>query len=184
MPTQIFTGKTPADGIKMYDSEAEKRPKLNLVASDDPILSKPAAPVVVDSQLLDWMADFISTYMFFQKLLGRSVVGLAAPQVGKSIRCFIAYGELYLNPIFISAFRGRDETMHEGCLSLPLTQSWPVTRPYGIIMRWEDLTGKTHEKRFNGINARVMLHEMDHLNGRLCNGNNQVELPATANGSK
>ena len=54
----------------------------------------------------------------------------------------------------------------EGCLSLP-TQFAKVHRPESIFVRYKDETGKKIEKRFFGIEATCLQHEIDHLNGKL-----------------
>lgn len=169
MKTKLHRGKNTAAGRMPLDLK-DTHPKLSLIPSSDPRLAAVSAKAIIDDAFIDFAADFISTYYYFSRVIGPNVVGLAAPQVGKNIRCFIAYGTFYINPELIHVFDGKDETCYEGCLSLGIHSYFPVSRPYGIILKYQDLTGDYHEKRFNNLNARVMLHELDHLNGILCCG--------------
>ena len=107
-------------------------------------------------------------------------VGLAAPQIGESIRLAIIripgggsrYGELetvpltvYLNPE-IEVLEPETRGFWEGCLSIPGLRGW-VERPQAVRVRWLDLEGGTHEARHDGFLATVFQHEFDHLDGRL-----------------
>jgi peptide deformylase len=96
-------------------------------------------------------------------------VGLAAPQVGESLRLCIAMidgkPEALLNPQILSKSKKilLDE---EGCLSLP--NAWmPVPRAGEIVVSYMDTKGKQHERKLSEFNARVVQHEVDHLDGVL-----------------
>lgn len=97
-------------------------------------------------------------------------VGMAAPQIGRSQRVFVALGEGFINPEILHIFRFHEQTSLEGCYSLPERHLYKVERPYGIVVKWTDIDGEQQEQRFNGEMARVIQHEMDHLEGMLCNG--------------
>nr|QMP82915.1 MAG: peptide deformylase [Caudoviricetes sp.] len=93
--------------------------------------------------------------------------GLAAPQCGFSYRVFVIGAEqeyiVAFNPKLI---KSSIETLHmeEGCLSFPfLTLS--ITRPKEITVQYQNEFGELIEREFNGITARIFLHEFDHLNG-------------------
>ena len=111
----------------------------------------------------------------FETMYKADGVGLAAPQVGKSIRLFVidadelkssfpeteGFKKAFINP---SILESSEETvsMEEGCLSLPgISES--VTRPKWVSVRYQDLDGEWHEERLEGFNARVFQHEYDHL---------------------
>jgi len=104
-------------------------------------------------------------------LLQHEGVGLAAPQVGVSIRMFIvnADGEpgrekVYINPRFIELL-GQAEA-DEGCLSLPGV-TVPVRRATEVVIRAVGLDGRQFEETAEGLLARVWQHESDHIDGRL-----------------
>lgn len=98
------------------------------------------------------------------------VLGMAAPQIGISRRVFIAQGVVYINPEI--KWESRGTTLYkEGCYSLERGKyDYAVTRSQSIVVKWFDLEGTPHEERFNGRNAQIILHEFDHLEGRLCSG--------------
>jgi peptide deformylase len=100
-------------------------------------------------------------------------IGLAAPQVGRDLRMLIAqpagaFGPkifTLVNPeiVFFSAER---DGFEEGCLSLPdITAN--VQRPVRIRVRYQDLGGDEHEIEDDGLLARIVQHEADHLEGVL-----------------
>ncbi len=100
-------------------------------------------------------------------------IGLAAPQIGKSIKLAtidLSSGEdeeeffVLINPYIIEA-EGMDE-MEEGCLSLPhITLN--IQRNSKILLRAITLEGKEFEREYEGFIARVIQHEIDHLKGKL-----------------
>jgi peptide deformylase len=98
-------------------------------------------------------------------------VGLAAPQVGKSLRFFIAMDpethELrgYINPQIVW-MSPEKKTAAEGCLSIPNAHAF-VERSLGVRLRFQDLDFAEHEEAFDGWYARIVQHEFDHLNGVL-----------------
>jgi peptide deformylase len=98
-------------------------------------------------------------------------VGLAAPQVGLSIR-FIVVRDVeqnqvraFVNPKVVNAALDT-EVRTEGCLSFP-RQYANVERRTWVTVRYFDLDFQSHKERFNGFLARVLQHEIDHLNGIL-----------------
>ena len=101
-------------------------------------------------------------------------LGIAAPQVGLNIRVFIfiqGYGTRknkvreVINPevLFVSEDKCLGE---EGCLSIP-GQFGNVYRPNETIVSFYDVDGNAHKERLEDLDARVFLHELDHLNGVL-----------------
>ncbi len=110
-------------------------------------------------------------------------VGIAAPQVGHSIRLFVidteqvdrkegmeAATDTPFKQVFINAQMldetGNPWTYEEGCLSIPDIRG-DVERPHAIRIRWQDENFQEHEGLFTGINARVIQHEYDHIEGVL-----------------
>jgi peptide deformylase len=101
-------------------------------------------------------------------------VGLAAPQVGWAARLLVLNpsgsrddpdGELVVvNPRMVKRW-GKD-VAQEGCLSFPEIFV-DVARPAGIRLAWQDQRGEAHEADFNEFPARILQHEMDHLEGVL-----------------
>ena len=139
---------------------------LKVYTYPDPILQKKAEPLAsfgpAEQKLFD---DMIET-MYVE-----DGVGLAAPQVGVSKRVLIASpaskkGEEYVivNPEIYEA-KGR-EVGREGCLSLPGIQG-EVPRATLIKMRYQDRFGKFHDVEVKNFFARIIQHEMDHLDGIL-----------------
>ena len=106
-------------------------------------------------------------------------VGLAAPQIGKSIRLFVIDASpmaeenselLNFKKVFINAKiiheEGEEWSFNEGCLSLPGIRE-DVKRPEIITVRYQNIKGELIEKRIDELLARVLQHEIDHLNGVL-----------------
>ncbi len=110
-------------------------------------------------------------------------VGLAAPQIGLSIRLFIidttkfqeeeeeeSIAEQGLKKVFINAEKieegGERWAYEEGCLSIPDIRG-DVERPAQIRLRYQDEHFVQHEEIFTGMNARVIQHEYDHIDGIL-----------------
>lgn len=96
-------------------------------------------------------------------------IGLAAPQVGvhkRLILVIIGKKEMFMvNPKILS-FSAECNTDEEGCLSVP-GKFDNVSRSTRISVKYKDLEGNEFEQEFNGLDARVVQHEVDHLNGVL-----------------
>ena len=148
--------------------------KLPIYLYGHPILREIAKPVTGDfSQLRDLVQDMTET---MDAAIG---VGLAAPQIGKSIRLFIRRdvieddeggGEMgdvkvYINPK-VEILTQKTELCDEGCLSIPKVRG-EVARPLHIRVEAHDLDGKHFAEELMGYNARCVQHENDHLNGIL-----------------
>lgn len=94
-------------------------------------------------------------------------LGIAAPQIGVNKRVFIAMGETFINPEIVWQ-SGHKVPQREGCYSLEEGKDYEVERPYGVTLVWTNELGEKKTNRFNGLKAEVILHEFDHLEGRLC----------------
>ncbi len=139
-----------------------------IVKYGDPVLDKPAAKVTqFDGELQKLLDDM------FESMYAAHGVGLAAPQIGISKRIAvidITFKEdpnaklVLINPEIIHT-EGR-HTQQEGCLSLPEFRE-NVTRPRVATVRAQDAQGNWFEKTGEELLARALLHETDHLNGKL-----------------
>ncbi len=135
-----------------------------LTGDDNPILrarAKPVERVTKDVQKL--LRDMRETMDHAKG------VGLAAPQIGVSFRICIATIDgkptPLINPKILSKSK-ESVICEEGCLSLP--ESWtPVPRAKGIAISYLDAKGKKKERQLSDFNARVVQHELDHLDGKL-----------------
>ncbi len=139
-----------------------------IVKFGDPVLEKPAAPITVFDDELHKLVDDM-----FESMYAAHGVGLAAPQIGISKRIAVidvTFKEdpeakiVLLNPEIIHT-EGRLSS-NEGCLSLPEFRE-KVTRPRRVTARAQDLQGKTIEIVGEELLARALVHETDHLNGKL-----------------
>lgn len=134
---------------------------LPLVPATDPILREPCEPFIfgagVNAQEL--VENMIETMETMKGL------GLAANQVGVPYRVFVTLGEPFccFNPRIVDTSDGF-KLLEEGCLTYPGLHV-KIKRPTAIRIRYQDYTGETHTKKFIGMTARVIQHEMDHLDG-------------------
>lgn len=94
------------------------------------------------------------------------VVGLAAPQVGKAVRAFLAFDELFINPEIIGNSPGQIE-VREGCCSLPGHSVYLTKRNNEVTLRWFTPARQLKTNHFHGSYSAVIQHEMDHLSGRV-----------------
>ena len=136
---------------------------LNIKTYPTEVLRLSCAPVErLSSRERDLLSEM---FLIMRRAQG---IGLAAPQVGVSQRLIVAdigQGPLKLaNPKIIS-IEGRD-VMEEGCLSVP-NATVKVARPYQVVVQGINEQGKVIKLKAKGLLARVLLHEIDHLNGRL-----------------
>jgi peptide deformylase len=139
-----------------------------IVKFGNPVLEKAAAPVTVfDEELRQLVKDM------FDSMYQAHGVGLAAPQIGISKRLAVvdvSFQEdpnaklVLVNPEIIHT-EGK-QTGNEGCLSIPEFRE-TVTRPKRVTVRAQDAHGKWFEHTGEELLARALLHETDHLNGRL-----------------
>ncbi len=96
-------------------------------------------------------------------------LGLAAPQVGKSLRLCLASFNGKMTPMINPEITWRSEetsVMEEGCLSLPKINV-DVTRSAEVLVRYLDENSVEQDRRLHDLDARVVQHEIDHLNGVL-----------------
>ena len=142
-------------------------PVLPIVKYGDPILRKVLDPVKNFQSISNILTDMFDT---MYELEG---IGLAANQIGLNLNLMIIDISHTDDTYPPSAFANGTildgsgkESMDEGCLSIPGIQV-NVSRSETVIFSYQDTEGNSHEGEFSGLMARVIQHEMDHLNGRL-----------------
>lgn len=100
--------------------------------------------------------------------------GLAAPQIGVMARVFVVDAwwkshtpdpRVFINPVVLN-LSDQVEAVEEQCLSIPACPM-PVSRPIRVQLHWENVDGGSVSRTFEGIEARCILHELDHLDGRM-----------------
>ena len=138
---------------------------LNVRKYGDPVLRRKAEPVTeVTTELKRIIADMVDT------MYDEVGIGLAAPQVGISKRLIVIADEegrgvqALLNPTIVD--RGGEVTGEEGCLSIPGVFA-PVTRAAWVKVEARSVDGKPLAINARGLRARVLQHEIDHLDGVL-----------------
>ena len=147
---------------------------LPIVAYGHPTLKKISEPITSDYPDLDKLiADMWET------LAHSEGVGLAAPQVNRSIRLFVVDGnpfypdypdgkdfkQAFINAELLETF-GDEVPFKEGCLSLPNIYE-EVMRPDKIRIKYLDENFQEHEEVFEGVRARIIQHEYEHLQGHV-----------------
>lgn len=147
---------------------------LPITVYGNPILRKRAQELTPEYKDLNATIENM-----FETMYKAEGVGLAAPQVNKSIRLIVIdatpfeedepdlkdFKKAFINPEIL-AFDGEEEAFNEGCLSLPGIRE-DVSRPTKIKIKYLDQDFKEHIEDWDGIKARVMQHELDHLEGKL-----------------
>ena len=155
---------------------------LPIVAYGAPVLRKVAGDINNDYPQLERFIEDMWETMYYS-----NGVGLAAPQVNKDIRVFVLDTEqifenleddekekypdepgikkVFINP-HIQELEGEEWAYNEGCLSIPKIRE-DVMRPETVVIEYLDENFQPHTDTFNGITARVIQHEYDHLEGKL-----------------
>jgi len=155
---------------------------LPIVAYGDPVLKKVGEEIEKE---YTGLAELIEN--MWETMYAASGVGLAAPQIGKSIRIFIVdaspfaddeeeepdpkakglenFKKVFINPI-IEEETGEEWAFQEGCLSIPKIRE-EVYRKEKITITYYDEHFNFHEETYDGFAARVIQHEYDHVEGVL-----------------
>lgn len=149
---------------------------LPIVGLGDPILRKEAQPITADYPGLKQLIDDM-----FETMYSADGVGLAAPQIDRSIQLVVigfrpydeatdTYGpeeerHVLINPEIIEEV-GEKKYFNEGCLSIPDIHE-DVLRPESIVLHWFDEDFNEHQEQIGGMFARVAQHEIDHLHGKV-----------------
>lgn len=167
--------------MELFRGDAEKKSILPICHYGHPVLEKVAEPIEEITPAVRLFADEMIESMY-----EHDGVGLAAPQVGESLRLITidtwhsdepppataSYGDRMLAPLMpvallnleILEFRGDEVTGEEGCLSFPKIYG-DVTRSEKVVFKAQLLDGTTVQGEADGLLARCLQHELDHLNG-------------------
>ena len=142
---------------------------MQIVHAPDIFLREPTSDVkfplsAEDQVIIDQMIDTMNK---------NKGIGLAANQVGYARRIFVMdtsndrnSPQIFINPVIEKRAKNK-VTAEEGCLSCP-NQFADVRRPEYVGLKWTCPHGKEQYKTFYHLPARVVQHEMDHLEGKLC----------------
>lgn len=135
-----------------------------VITSENPILRQKAKKVHrFDSSITRLIDDL------FETMHAAHGVGLAAPQIALSLRVFVAEYEerkiAMVNPEIIKA--EGEELGSEGCLSIPGYVGDNIRRAASVVVKGQDARGKATRVRAEGWLARILQHEIDHLDGIL-----------------
>jgi peptide deformylase len=155
---------------------------LPIVAYGHPVLRKVAADIMPGHPGLEKLLEDM-----WETMYASSGVGLAAPQVNKSIRIFVVDTmQMFANmdeeerkdypdapgvkATFINAhiaeLNGMEWSYNEGCLSIPKIRE-DILRHETVTLQYRDENFDSHIQTFTGLSARVILHEYDHIEGTL-----------------
>ena len=157
---------------------------LPIVAYGHPVLRKMAHDIQAEHPGLEKLIEDM-----WETMYASNGVGLAAPQIGKDIRLFVMDSAQIFNnmdenekqednypdapgikQVFINAHiveeLGDDWAYNEGCLSIPKIRE-DVFRAEEVTLSYLDQNFHKHTKTFNGVTGRIILHEYDHIDGKL-----------------
>ncbi len=136
---------------------------LDLHLLGSPVLRQQSAPV---AEVTDEVRRFVAD--LFETMHAAKGVGLAANQVGAATRVAVVEADdhrlVLINPRIVEA--SGKETGEEGCLSIPDLYA-DVTRPDRIVLEATDEQGQPYRVELEGLPARAVQHEIDHLDGIL-----------------
>jgi peptide deformylase len=145
-----------------------------IIMYGDPVLRKRAREV--EKGAMDIKA-FVGD--MYETMYAAHGIGLAAPQIGKSIRVFVVDGtslneeeedmtgfkKAFINPVIVEE-EGEKWEFEEGCLSIPNIRE-NVSRQETVRIRYADEDWNVIEEEYSGIKARIIQHEYDHLEGKM-----------------
>lgn len=147
---------------------------LPIVAYGHPTLKKVAEEIGPEYPGLDQLIDDM-----FETMYTSVGVGLAAPQVNKSIRLFIVdatpyaedfpeaanFRKVFINPVILRE-EGEEWSFNEGCLSVPNIREEIIRKPV-ITIEYQDRDFNMLEEKYSGLIARIIQHEYDHIEGTI-----------------
>ena len=138
----------------------------------DPVLRKRSTDIEKGSDIAPLVADM------FETMAAANGIGLAAPQIGKSVRLFVVDGtvledepgmetfrKVFVNPTVLEEFDEPWE-FEEGCLSIPNIRE-NVSRRAKLTLHYFDENWNEFTEKFDGMKARIIQHEYDHIEGKL-----------------
>lgn len=154
---------------------------LPIIPYGNPVLRKVAEDFQMgDAELKELIANM------FETMYAANGVGLAAPQIGMAIRLFVVDGrpmneedeedenfdpslidfkKAFINPTILEE-EGEEWVMEEGCLSIPGIRG-EVERPEKVLIHYFNENGEEREEWYDGLAARIIQHEYDHIEGIL-----------------
>jgi peptide deformylase len=143
-----------------------------IVMYGDPVLRQKAKDIEPGTDVKQLIADMVDT------MHAASGIGLAAPQIGKAIRLFVVDGagldeepdmenfkKAFINPQILDE-TGTPWDFEEGCLSIPNIRE-KISRKEKVKIKYYDEDWKLHEEEYDGMKARIIQHEYDHIEGKL-----------------
>lgn len=143
-----------------------------IVMYGDPVLRKKAKDIERGTDILELVNDMYET------MHAAHGIGLAAPQIGKSVRLFVVDGttledepkladfkKAFVNPVILDE-EGEPWAFEEGCLSIPNIRE-EVERPEKLRIKYFDENWNAFEEEYGGMKARIIQHEYDHIEGKL-----------------
>jgi peptide deformylase len=143
-----------------------------IVMYGDPVLRQRASEIEKGTDLKQLIEDM------FETMHNANGIGLAAPQIGKSIRIFVVDGtimddepamtdfkKVFINPLIL-AENGTPWEYEEGCLSIPNIRE-KISRLEKLRIRYYDQDWNLIEEDYDGLKARVIQHEYDHIEGKM-----------------
>jgi peptide deformylase len=143
-----------------------------IVMYGDPVLRQRAKEIDKGTDLTQLISDMMDT------MHAASGIGLAAPQIGKGIRLFVVDGtaledepdmenfkKAFVNPEILKE-EGEPWEFEEGCLSIPNIRE-KINRKEKLKIRYYDENWNLHEEEYDGMKARIIQHEYDHIEGKL-----------------
>lgn len=142
-------------------------------AYGDPVLRSKCEEIIHFDEDLEQLIENM-----YQTMDASDGVGLAAPQIGRSIRLFMidsthfkhedsnaGIRQVFINPQIMEE-TGEEWSFEEGCLSIPDVRDVVYRKPT-IRLRYQTVSGEQKEEVYDGMNARVIQHEYDHIEGVL-----------------
>ena len=143
-----------------------------IVMYGDPVLRKRATDIKTGTDLKQLLLDMYET------MYAAHGIGLAAPQIGQSVRLFVVDGttlddeptlkdfkQVFINPVILKE-TGTPWSFEEGCLSIPTIRE-EISRKEKLRINYFDENWQPREEEFNGMKARIIQHEYDHIEGKL-----------------
>ncbi len=143
-----------------------------IVMYGDAVLRKKALDIEKGADVKTLVQDM------FETMAAAHGIGLAAPQIGKAVRLFVVDGTtldeepelhdfkmVFINAEILKEFSDPWE-FEEGCLSIPNIRE-KVSRKGKVRLKYYDENWVQHEKEFDGMKARIIQHEYDHIEGKL-----------------
>lgn len=139
----------------VYELVPSEHPALKKELEEFDFSNPPVDPIQLANGLIETM-------------IAEKGLGLSANQCGLEHRVFVMHSsptKVCFNPRVVTA-SNEDILLDEGCLTFP-NLFVKIKRPQRIKVRYQDVTGDTHTEVFTGMTARIFLHELDHLNGKV-----------------